>query len=259
MARSASGRPVSSQSWDGVANWYSGWVGKDGSIYHRRILVPAVLALLSPEAGESVLDIGCGPGVLAPHIDAAGCLYTGVDKSSRLISAARRNHGRRGRFLTGDATRLDSLAGLDRAGFDAAIFMMSIQDISPLDAALHSAAAVLRGRSRMVIVMAHPCFRVPRQSGWGFDAGRRLQFRRVDRYLSALEVPMKAYTDGRGTTLSYHRPLEAYVNGLAAERFVVEKICEIAAEDVNATTLRKEERAAFREIPMFLALRASRR
>ena len=45
--------------------------------------------------------------------------------------------------------------------------------------------------------------------------GRRLRYRRVDRYLTRLAVPMKSYGGG-GATRSYHRPLGAYVNGLAA-------------------------------------------
>src|SRR5699024_1391672 len=57
----------SSRSWDPVADWYTGWVGPDGSEHHRRLAIPAVIELLGPEAGERVLDIGCGPGVLAPH------------------------------------------------------------------------------------------------------------------------------------------------------------------------------------------------
>ena len=64
--------------------------------------------------------------------------------------------------------------------------------------------------------MTHPCFRVPRQSGEGWDEQRKLLYRRVDRYLSPLAVPMKAYAGGRAATWSYHRPLEDYVNGLAA-------------------------------------------
>jgi hypothetical protein len=36
----------------------------------------------------------------------------------------------------------------------------------------------------MVLLLTHPCFRVPRQSGWGWDEQRKLQYRRVDRYLT---------------------------------------------------------------------------
>lgn len=258
MVRFSNRRPSSSKSWDGVATWYAGWVGKHGSNYHQRVIIPIALDLLSPGKGERILDIGCGSGVLAPHIATTGACYTGVDKSPKLIHAARRLHGRSGRFHVGDATCLPATPHIGLGMHDAATFMMSIQDIAPLDAALRSVAEAICPGGRIVIVMMHPCFRVPRQSGWGYDAGRRLQFRRIDRYLSPLEVPMKAHAIGKGATLSFHRPLEAYVNGLRDQGFSIDALREIAVEDVGINPPGKAERAAFREIPMFLALRAVR-
>jgi ubiquinone/menaquinone biosynthesis C-methylase UbiE len=58
--------------------------------------------MLEPRPGEHVLELGCGPGALAPHVVAAGARYTGVDLSHKLIAAARRHHGHRGRFVVGD-------------------------------------------------------------------------------------------------------------------------------------------------------------
>jgi SAM-dependent methyltransferase len=250
---------ASSRSWDPVADWYTGWAGAEGSDHHRRLAIPALMELLQPAHGEQVLDLGCGPGVLAPHVAAAGAGYTGVDAAGRLIRFARRHHGARGRFLLGDVTRLPEVAGLRAGAFDAAAFLLSIQDIDPLEDALESAAWALRDGGRVVLLMTHPCFRIPRQSGWGWDEGRRLRFRRVDSYLRRLDVPMKAIAGG-GTTRSYHRPLGAYVNGLAACGLLVDCIREIPgmAPPRGAPPSRAERRAA-EEIPLFLALRAVKR
>jgi SAM-dependent methyltransferase len=240
-----------------VADWYTGWVGAEGSEHHRLLAIPALLDLLRPAAGEQVLDVGCGPGVLAPHISRAGARYTGVDASRKLIRFARRHHGAHCRFVEGDATRLADCAGVDAGGYDAAAFLLSIQDIDPLEDALASASWALRGGGRIVLLMTHPCFRVPRQSGWGWDAGRQLRFRRVDRYLGRLAVPMKAH--GGGATRSYHRPLSAYVNGLAACGLYVDCIREIAKPSEAPGPHARAERRASEEIPLFLALRAVKR
>lgn len=255
MARS---HKEKSSSWDPVASWYIGWVGKKGSKHHRRLAIPTVMDLLQPEAGEQVLDVGCGPGVLAPHVARTGAVYTGVDASPRLITFARKHHGAHGIFLLGDATQLERVPALQPSSFDAAVFLLSIQDINPLDAALASAAWALRSGGRLVVLMTHPCFRVPWHSGWDWDADRRLRYRRVERYRTPFAAPMQDYSGPRrGSTRSYHRPLETYVNALAAHGLLVDRLDEIPSYEFDGTRARRKAAArANDEIPLFLGLRA---
>jgi len=256
--RSRVRRPTSEAGWDGLATWYDGWVGDDGSRYHHALAIPAVLDLLEPIWGEDVLEIGAGQGVLAEHIARVGARYTGIDASPRLIDIARRRHGRAGRFFVGDARRLPAVPELRPASFDAAVFLLSIQDMDPLEAIFDALGWALRPTSRVVILMTHPAFRQPRHAGWGFDEGRKLVFRRVDAYLSPMAVPMKQLRGG-APFRSYHRPISSYVNGLAAEGFAVDAMREIpdSLDERRATTRRAGTRAAA-EIPLFLVLRARR-
>lgn len=260
MGRKSNKPRAASRSWEAVANWYLGWSGAEGSRHHRELAIPALAALLAPEKGERILDIGCGAGALAPAILAAGAHYTGIDKSPKLIAHARRRHPRGASFCIGDATRLQAVPALSEAGFDAAAFLLSIQDIDPLDAALRAAAWSLRSGGRLVMLMTHPCFRVPRQSGWGWDEGRGLRFRRIDRYLMPLDIPMQEYGGGKpGVTRSYHRPLETYVSALAAAGFVIEAMNEIPAPHFGAPEQEaRAHRLARQEFPLFLCLRARR-
>jgi ubiquinone/menaquinone biosynthesis C-methylase UbiE len=241
-----------------VATWYDGWVGDQGSRYHQALAVPAAMDLLDVRPGETVLEVGAGQGVLAPRVSQAGGHYTGVDSSPKLIDSARRRHGRSGSFVVGDARRLTAVAGLEPAGFDAAVFLLSIQDMDPLELVLASASWAVRTPGRIVIVMTHPSFRQPRHAGWGFDEGRKLVYRRVDSYLTPMAVPMKALGD-RPATRSFHRPLSTYVNGLAAEGFAIDAMLEIpdTLDERRAPGVRAGSRAAA-EIPLFLALRAVR-
>ena len=84
----------------------------------------------------------------------------------------------------------------------------------------------LRPESRVVLLMTHPAFRQPRHSGWGYDEGRKLTYRRVDGYLSEMAVPMKSLGGGLPTR-SFHRPISAYVNALAAAGFATDAMVEI--------------------------------
>lgn len=245
-------------SWEPVARWYRGWSGPDGSYHHRELAIPAVLSLMELQPGQQLLDLGAGAGVLAPFVARAGAAYTGIDLSETLIRTARRTHGAHGRFLVGDVRTLPRLPYPRAASFDVAVFLLSIQDMEPLDAVLASAAWSVRPGGRIVLLMTHPCFRVPRQSGWGHDQRRNLHYRRIDRYLTPLAVPMKRYSDGQnGATRTFHRPLETYINELSAHGMVVDQLREIPLTNPSASSA--PSRAIEHpnpDIPLFLGLRA---
>ncbi|TGG90719.1 class I SAM-dependent methyltransferase [Natronospirillum operosum] len=251
---------ATSQSWDGVADWYAGWSGARGSFHHRKVAIPTVMDLLRCRAGESVIDLGCGPGALASAVAQAGARYTGVDLSRKLIRFARKhNQSRQADFQVGDLTDADLARTLGPARFDAAVFLLSLQDIHPMSAAIANAAAILRPGGRLVILMTHPCFRIPRQSGWGWDGGRKLQYRRVDHYLSPLQVPMQPHQGTGGITRSYHWPLSSYVSELSAQGLMIDQLQEIPMTRLpKEQSVSRAEKRALREIPLFLALRAQK-
>lgn len=256
-------RPAAPTSWDAVAAWYDGWVGEAGGDYHRELVIPTLLEMLAPLPGERILDLGAGQGVLASHITEAGASYTGVDASPRLLEIARHRRGKQARFLLGDARSLQTIAGLNQGEFDAVTFLLSIQDMDPLEEVIASAAWALKPGGRIVLLLIHPAFRVPRASGWGWDDGRKLRYRRVDNYLTPLAVPVKSVPKGSGRytrpTRSFHRPLSTYINAMSANSLLLERMLEIPAHKIHAPPNPHEDKAnerARREIPLFLGLRA---
>ncbi len=222
LAMARSRKP--SAGWDAVAGWYDGWMGSGGSAHHRQLAVPLALRLLEPARGSRILDVGCGQGVLAERILAAGAQYVGIDASPRLIEAAAKRH-HRARFAVDDAR---TLAGVPREPtFDGVIFLLSIQDMEDLAAVVRAACERLKPGGRLAMVLTHPCFRIPRQSGWGWDEGRKLRYRRIDRYLTSLDVPSRATSAGTGMTVSHHRPLSAYAQALAAHGCAIDRLDEL--------------------------------
>ncbi|MGI8999065.1 MAG: class I SAM-dependent methyltransferase [Candidatus Limnocylindria bacterium] len=249
-------------SWERVATWYDGWVGDRGSAYHRELAIPAVIDLLEPQPGEEILDVGGGQGVLAPYLTDAGAGVTVIDASAKLIAAARRRHARlpSTKFLVGDARRLQAIAGVELGGYDAAVFMLSIQDMDPLHDVVIGVDWALGSRGRVVLLMTHPAFRQPRHSGWGFDEGRKLTYRRIDGYLGEMAVPMKSLGGGLPTR-SFHRPISTYVNAFADAGFAVDAMLEIPdlPPDRRPGKVARGDARANAEIPIFLGLLAVRR
>ena len=255
--RSRGRSPRAESGWDHVAGWYDGWVGQRGSTYHQRLAIPTALELLAPRAGDAILDVGAGQGVLAPVILERGARYTGLDISPALIERARQRRSRAARSLVGDARRLDLVGALRPASFDAAIFLLSIADIADLELVAASLDWVLRPTARVVMVMTHPAFRQPRHSGWGYDETRKLTYRRVDDYLSPMAVPLDAVA-GTRPTWSHHRPISAYVNALGAFGFGVDAMLEVPDLAPDERPGRIQRGLDNADIPLFLGLRAWR-
>jgi hypothetical protein len=131
--------------------------------------------------------------------------------------------------------------------------------MDPLDEVFDSVSWALKKSSRLVLLMTHPAFRVPRQSGWGWDEGRKLRYRRVDRYLTPLPVPLKPFPGEKGVSRSFHRPLQLYVNGLAGCDYWVDRLEEIPTYKKARGPRAKAENLANSEIPLFLGIRARRK
>ena len=113
--------------------------------------------------------------------------------------------------------------------------------------------------ARVVLLMTHPAFRQPRHSGWGFDEGRKLTYRRIDAYLGEMAVPMKSLGGGLPTR-SFHRPISTYVNALAEIGFATDAMLEIPdlPPDRRPGKAARGDARANAEIPIFLGLRAIR-
>lgn len=80
-----------------------------------------VVELLGPRAGERILDIGCGDGVLTAAIAQAGAAVVGVDASPAMVAAARAR-GLDARVMDGEA--LDFTDAFDAAFSNAVLHWM---------------------------------------------------------------------------------------------------------------------------------------
>jgi len=270
-----------------VADWYDTLVGDEGSEYHREVIIPGILRMLSPrpDAADAtnqksgttntldVLDLACGQGVLCRRLAKEGHHVLGVDAAAELIQAAQTRDSQEGLgipYTVGDATKLRDEQGqfsapLVPASFDAVTIVLAIQNITPLSPVWQACRELLRANGRLILVMMHPCFRIPRQSDWLWEDATATQARLVRQYLSSASIEIQthpglaAHGKDAAATTHFHRPLPAYINTLGNSGLLIDHIEEWASHKKSQPGPRQAGLdKARKEIPMFLALRARR-
>lgn len=104
--------------------------------------------MIGDVAGLDVLDIGCGDGLLAAKLAAAGARVTGIDPDAAMLrAAAERTAGRDIRFLPG---RIEALPFPD-ASFDLVTAVTVLCFVKDEATAWREMARVLRPGGRLVI------------------------------------------------------------------------------------------------------------
>ena len=222
-------KPVQDTSWRKVGKW-------DNSYIEDHIVGPRALRLLGLKQGDSLLDLGSGTGWLGKKLP-KGVRYLGLD----LVN---------GHDVTKPLTITET--------FSHATIILALQNMETPDGAIKNAAAHLNKNGKLVIVLNHPAFRIPRQSSWGIDEGSKIQYRRENIYMSPLKIPITMHPGEQKSALtwSFHLPISAYANMLAGNGFVIEKLEEWTSDKESVGKAGKMENRARSEFPLFLAILA---
>lgn len=144
--------------YDSIAEWYASRVREGGA---GEWAFPALLDLIGDIRGSQVCDLGCGEGRIARLLAERGADVVGVDLSTSLVEAARREeaaHPLGIRYLVDDARRLDTVPD---ARFDGVVCGLALMDIPDLEATLRAVHRILKPGGRFVFLITHPCFAAP--------------------------------------------------------------------------------------------------
>jgi SAM-dependent methyltransferase len=244
-------------SWGKVSKWYGEVVGEKGHFFHQTIILPGALRLLDLKDSDSLLDVACGQGVLARRLP-GNVSYTGVDLAHGLIADAKRmDLNKKHKYIVADVTK--SIPVSEKC--NKAAIILALQNIKEPEITIKLIGERLEKGGKLLIVLNHPCFRIPRQSSWETDVKNKLQYRRVNRYMSPLEIPINMHPGDRNSpvTWSFHLPIEEYSKMLVESEFLIEKIEEWTAEKQSVGKMAKAENRARDEFPMFMAILAVRK
>lgn len=243
-------------SWHHVGKWYNELVKSKGHYFHEHIILPNVSRLLSLKPGSSILDLACGQGVLARNIP-KNVYYQGVDVAESLISYAKKqDSGENHQYLVADITKPLPVSKTD---FDYSIVILALQNIEFPKKVFENANKHLKDRGKFLIVINHPYFRIPRQTSWEIDTNNKVQYRRINRYLSPLKIPINQHPGEKeksAITWSFHYPLASYSQYLFETGFMIEKIEEWVSDKKSVGKTGRMENRARDEFPLFMAILA---
>lgn len=126
------------QAWDPEA------YGRDGAFVHG--LAGGVLEWLDAQAGERILDLGCGDGQLTLRVAATGASVVGVDNSPAMVAAAR------GRSVAAEVGSAEALPFASKS-FDAVFSNAALHWVRDQDAMMGQVHRVLKPGGRFVAEM----------------------------------------------------------------------------------------------------------
>mgnify|MGYP001607330505 CR=1 FL=1 len=209
--------------WKGVVSWYN----KD--------VENSILRLLALTPNSSLLDLGCGNGALARAIP-KNIKYLGIDASQTLINDAKsRDSNPKHQYAVADAQKY-----IAPETFTHAAMILSLQNMKDPEQVIKNIRA-----NKVLLVLNHPMFRIPRQSSWLADG------RKVNRYITPLEIPITSHPGEPNSeiTWTFHHSLSDYSKYAHEAGYTIDLIEEWVT-DRNVEKVQKE-------FPLFMAIQLS--
>ena len=253
-------------SWGAIADWYDGLVEDTTDSYQKNVLMPGLIRLVAPRVGMTVLDVACGQGYFARAFASNGADVIATDISGELIKLANEHKtdklkplstNDRGRGpsktevvkgkIEGKINRdtgqpvkgnlefqvasSDKLSIVKDGSIDVAVIVLALQNIEKLSETMQECSRTLKVGGKLIIVLNHPAFRIPKNSSWRWEEKENKQFRRVDAYMSDAQIkvdmtPGEKSADKKKFTVSFHRPLQSYFKAINKAGLAVTRLEE---------------------------------
>ncbi len=201
--------------WQELAEWWTDEVAGDPA-YAEEVL-PLLVEVFGPIAGERVLDAGIGEGQVARVIEQGGSKVVGVDLSPELAAAA-------GASVVGSITQLGFF---HNNSFDSAYVCLVLEHLPEIDSVFEELARVVKSGGRVALVINHPVATAP-ESGPIVDPMDGELFWRPGRYLGTGFTEEPA---GDGVVRFYHRPMSVLFNAAATAGLILEQVEERGVSD----------------------------
>jgi len=250
-----------SQAWDKVADKWNRKYTEYGDMNRQYVIDPAILRLIGPVKGLSILDAGCGNGYLCRLLAGKGAKVFGVDVSKRFIEIARQREKETPQKIKYYLGSLHHLSMFQDETFDIAVSNLVLMDVKHLDKAIKELKRVLKKNGKLVFSIMHPCFSSPPVHGWvrkPQDSNRKEDwlYWKVDKYFHR-SMEKWQYFDWP-PVFSFHRPLEDYMKVLIQNNFAITNFEEPVPTKKAIKEHHRELGNEYDRIPWFLVMAAKK-
>ncbi len=180
-----------------MADWYDDALESSADTFQNKVILPNLIRLLGKGNG-AILDLACGQGFFAREAAKAfpAAKILASDISPELIELARKNPDPATARIEYHVSPASDLSFMADGSADAIFVSLAIQNIEDIAAVFAECARALKKgggaqpSGRLILVMNHPAFRIPKRSSWQWeDSGEAAssamkQYRRLDAYMS---------------------------------------------------------------------------
>jgi 2-polyprenyl-3-methyl-5-hydroxy-6-metoxy-1,4-benzoquinol methylase len=218
------------EAWNTNAAAWDARMADEGNDFVNVLCWPAIVRLLNPQPGQSILDAACGNGIFSRRIAALGADVVAFDFSAELIKFARLRKHSSSSLLTYhvlDATNEPALLSLGGHAFDSVLCNMALFDISDVEPLFRTLPKLLKPGGVFVFSLTHPAFNnasAVHLAEQMDDEGeiKTIYSVKISRYMTPYNAHGVAV---RGQTLPqvyFERPLQYYLNQGFQNGFVVD-------------------------------------
>ena len=216
---------TSNKLWEIVADDWDVRIGSDGNAFHRELVRPATLRMLSPKSGERILDIACGNGMFALYLAKLDVKVVAFDYSRKMIEYAKKRCADYLENITlsvADATDYSQvmLLGCGKP-FDKAVANMAVMDISDITPLFKAVSELLKPSGIFVFSAVHPCFQTPGDAVTADGKGLI-----TINYIKPQRHSVQILADNPKIVEHWHRPLQVLLNECFNAGFVLDGLEE---------------------------------
>jgi 2-polyprenyl-3-methyl-5-hydroxy-6-metoxy-1,4-benzoquinol methylase len=213
---------------------------KDFSFNHD-LVIPHLLKVAGDVAGLTVLDAGCGEGVVTRYLADRGAQAVGIDISSQLLELAQvSNAQQRITYVVHDLS-----CSLPRYAqtFDLVVSNLVLNDVADYRGFIATLGAVIKPQGRLILSLTNPYSAVMREKVFSyFDSGTA--------------VP---YAWGGGHVYHFHRTMTDYISAFRHAGCLLNSLTDVQMTETMVAQLPLTSRelpwfAMYHRFPFFIIL-----